>query len=62
MLYPTCLGLHEDQLRSVSSVVRSVVYIGRRLSMLSIDESVDVRPFPLSVTRSVIRMLGLVAD
>lgn len=34
------------------------VYMGRRLSMLSMDESVEVRPCPLSVTRSLMRMLG----
>lgn len=35
------------------------VYMGRRLSIFSMEESVDVRPFPLSVTRSLMRMLGL---
>jgi hypothetical protein len=34
-------------------------YIGRRLSMFSILESVELRPAPLSVTRSLMRMLGL---
>lgn len=33
--------------------------MGRRLSIFSMEESVDVRPFPLSVTRSLMRMLGL---
>ena len=34
--------------------------MGRRLSILSISESVEVRPFPLSpLTRSFMRMLGL---
>lgn len=37
------------------------VYMGRRLSMLSMSESVELRPFPLSVTRSLMRMPGLVA-
>jgi hypothetical protein len=34
-------------------------YMGRRLSMLSILESVELRPAPLSLTRSLMRMLGL---
>lgn len=29
--------------------------------MFNMDESVEVRPFPLSVTRSLMRMLGLAA-
>lgn len=33
--------------------------MGRRLSMLSMDESVELRAGPLSVTRSLMRMLGL---
>lgn len=36
-------------------------YMGRRLSMLSISESVELRPFPLSLTRSLMRMPGRVA-
>jgi hypothetical protein len=36
--------------------------MGRRLSMLSMLESVELRPAPLSLTRSLIRMLGLVAE
>jgi hypothetical protein len=36
-------------------------YMGRRLSMLSMFESVELRPFPLSLTRSLMRMLGLLA-
>lgn len=35
--------------------------MGRRLSMFNMDESVEVRPWPLSVTRSLMRMLGLLA-
>lgn len=35
------------------------IYMGRRLSMLSMDESVELRAGPLSVTRSLIRILGL---
>jgi hypothetical protein len=35
--------------------------MGRRLSMLSMSESVELRPFPLSLTRSLMRMPGLVA-
>jgi hypothetical protein len=35
-------------------------YIGRRLSMLSMLESVELRPAPLSLTRSLMRMLGRV--
>jgi hypothetical protein len=35
-------------------------YMGRRFSMFSILESVELRPAPLSVTRSLMRMLGLV--
>jgi hypothetical protein len=34
-------------------------YIGRRLSILSMLESVELRAGPLSVTRSLMRMLGL---
>ena len=34
-------------------------YMGRRLSMLSMDESVELRAGPLSLTRSLMRMLGL---
>ena len=33
-------------------------YMGRRLSMLSMLESVELRVGPLSLTRSVMRMLG----
>lgn len=33
--------------------------MGRRLSMFSILESVELRPPPLSLTRSLMRMLGL---
>ena len=36
--------------------------MGRRLSMFSMDESVELRPLPLSLTRSLIRILGLVLD
>jgi len=32
--------------------------MGRRLSMFSIEESVELRPFPLSLTRSLMRMPG----
>lgn len=46
--------------RALNLWLGSSNYIGRRLSILSMDESVDVRPFPLSLTRSVMRMLGLV--
>ena len=35
--------------------------MGRRLSMFSMSESVELRPLPLSVTRSLIRMPGLLA-
>ena len=34
-------------------------YMGRRLSMFSMDESVELRAGPLSLTRSLMRMLGL---
>lgn len=51
--------LLQDQLWSMSHFDEKDVYMGRRLSMFSMDESVDVRPFPLSVTRSLMRMLGL---
>ena len=40
----------------------AVGYMGRRLSMFNMDESVEVRPLPLSVTRSLMRMLGLAAE
>jgi len=40
----------------------AVGYMGRRLSMFNMDESVEVRPLPLSVTRSLMRMLGLVPE
>ena len=33
-------------------------YMGRRLSMLSMSESVELRPLPLSLTRSLMRMPG----
>jgi hypothetical protein len=36
-------------------------HMGRRLSMLSMSESVELRPFPLSLTRSLMRMPGLLA-
>ena len=51
----------ESQLRSPSSSAEEVFYMGRRLSMLSMSESVELRPFPLSLTRSLMRMPGLLA-
>lgn len=33
--------------------------MGRRLSMLSMLESVELRPLPLSLTRSLMRIPGL---
>jgi hypothetical protein len=36
-------------------------YMGRRLSMLSMSESVELRPLPLSLTRSLMRMPGRAA-
>lgn len=50
----------ESQLGSPSSS-REGFYMGRRLSMFSMSESVELRPLPLSVTRSLIRMPGLLA-
>jgi hypothetical protein len=43
---------------SVASFVGVKHHIGRRLSMLSMLESVELRVGPLSVTRSLMRMLG----
>lgn len=37
-------------------------YMGRRLSMLSMFESVELRLGPLSLTRSVMRMLGRLVE
>jgi hypothetical protein len=57
---PAELALAEDQFRSQFDAA-PYSYMGRRLSMLSIFESVELRPFPLSLTRSLMRMLGLLA-
>jgi hypothetical protein len=35
------------------------LYMGRRLSMLTMEESIELREGPLSLTRSLMRMLGL---
>jgi hypothetical protein len=62
LLNPVYAALSKDQLQSIASLVcerGERIYIGRRLSMLSMDESVELRAGPLSVTRSLIRILGL---
>jgi hypothetical protein len=53
----------ENRLQSSSSLgVPQLVYMGRRLSMLSMFESVELRLGPLSLTRSVMRMLGRLVE
>ena len=47
-----------EQSVSREGVPRTRVYMGRRFSMLSMFESVELRGGPLSVTRSLMRIPG----
>jgi hypothetical protein len=54
VMLPVYNVLLENQLQSEHLLpIKTKVYMGRRLSMLSIDESVELRPLPLSLTRSL---------